>query len=181
MLISHTKIHGTPLASENGMATEAIRPVYARPSLERAREDPAERQFRRRLRLYQELTVRGGVALVIVAFQLAFAVEPPAFARCISLLALFGLFLNGPYFLAARNGRAFVAQAYVRMLVDVLLLSVGLYFAGGLAAAPFLGVYLLVMIYAGITFTSRACLTAIDRGGRLRDPVAHRRGPSGHE
>ena len=62
------------------MATEATRPVYARPSLERAREDPAERQFRRRLRLYQELTVRGGVALVIVAFQLAFPVEPPAFA-----------------------------------------------------------------------------------------------------
>ena len=46
------------------------------------------------------------------------------------------------------------------MLVDVLLLSVGLYFAGGLAAAHFLGVYLIVMIYAGITFTSRACLTA---------------------
>ena len=142
------------------MATETSRPVYARPSLERAHDDPAERQFRRRLRLYQELAVRGGVALVIVAFQLAFPVEPAAFARCISLLALFGLFLNGPYFLAARNGRAFVAQAYVRMLVDVLLLSVGLYFAGGLAAAHFLGVYLLVMIYAGITFSSRACLTA---------------------
>jgi two-component system cell cycle sensor histidine kinase/response regulator CckA len=142
------------------MAPEATRPVYGRPSLERAHEDPAERQFRRRLRLYQELTVRGGVALAIVAFQLAFAVEPPAFARYISLLALFGLFLNGPYFLAARSGRAFVAQAYVRMLVDVLLLSVGLYFAGGLAAAHFLGVYLIVMIYAGITFSSRACLTA---------------------
>ena len=142
------------------MAMEAPRPVYARPSLERAHADPAERQFRRRLRLYQELTVRGGVALLIVAFQLAFPVEPPAFSRCISLLALFGLFLNGPYFLAARNGRAFVAQAYIRMLVDVVLLSLGLYFAGGLAAAHFLGVYLIVMIYAGITFSSRACLTA---------------------
>jgi len=143
-----------------GMATEAPHPAHARPSLERAHDDPAERQFRRRLRLYQELAVRGGVALFIVAFQLAFPVEPPAFARCISLLALFGLFLNGPYFLAARNGRAFVAQAYVRMLVDVLLLSLGLYFAGGLAAAHFVGVYLIVMIYAGITFSSRACLTA---------------------
>src|SRR5437879_5518691 len=142
------------------MVTEASRPTYARPSLERAHDDPAERQFRRRLRLYQELTVRGGVALVIVAFQLVFPVEPAVIARCISLLAIFGLFLNGPYFLAARNGRAFRAQAYLRMLVDVLLLSAGLYFAGGLAAAHFLGVYLIVMIYAGITFTSRACLTA---------------------
>src|SRR5438445_13099879 len=127
------------------MATEASRPTYARPSLERAHDDPAERQFRRRLRLYQELTVRGGVALVIVAFQLVFPVEPAVIARCISLLALFGLFLSGPYFLAARNGRAFGAQAYVRRLVDVLRLRAGRYFAGGLAAAPFLGVCLLAI------------------------------------
>jgi len=132
----------------------------ARPSLERAHDDPAERHLGRRLRLYQELTVRGGVALVIVAFQLVFPVEPPVIARCISLLALFGLFLNGPYFLAARDERAFRAQAYVRMLVDVLLISTGLYFAGGLAAANFLGIYLVVIIYAGITFSSRACLAA---------------------
>ena len=132
----------------------------ARPSLERAHDDPAERQLGRRLRLYQELTVRGGVALVIVAFQLVFPVEPPVVARCISLLALFGLFLNGPYFLAARDERAFRAQAYVRMLGDILLISIGLYFAGGLAAAHFLGIYLVVIIYAGITFSSRACLAA---------------------
>ena len=142
------------------MVTDTSQPTYARPSLQRAHDDPADRQFRRRLRLYQELTVRGGVALVIVAFQLVFPVEPAAFSRCISLLALLGLFLNGPYFLAARNGQAFRAQAYVRMLIDVLLLSVGLYFAGGIAAAHFVGVYLIVMIYAGITFSTRACLTA---------------------
>src|SRR5207245_10175177 len=142
------------------MATEASRPTYARPSLERAHDDPAEKQFRRRLRLYQELTVRGGVALVIVAFQLVFPVEPAVIARCISLLAIFGLFLNGPYFLAARNGRAFRAQAYLRMLVAVLLLSAGLYFAGGSAAAHFLGVYLSGMIYAGIAFSRRACVLA---------------------
>jgi len=141
------------------MAAETSRPI-ARPSLERAQDDPAERQFGRRLRLYQELTVRGGVALFIVAFQLVFPVDPPVVARCITLLALLGLFLNGPYFLAARNGRAFRAQAHVRMLVDVLLISVGLYFAGGLAAAHFLGIYLIVMIFAGMTLSSRACLTA---------------------
>ncbi len=132
----------------------------ARPSLERTPDDQAERQFRHRLRLYQELTVRGAVALAIVVFQLVFPVEPPVVARCVSLLALFGLFLNGPYFLAARSGRAFRAQAYVRMLVDILLIAVGLYFAGGLAAAHFVGIYLIVIIYAGIMFSSRACLAA---------------------
>src|SRR5438093_2198965 len=150
------------------MVAETSRPV-ARPSLERAQDDPAERQFGRRLRLYQELTVRGGVALFVVTFQLVFPVDPPVVARCITLLALLGLFLNGPYFLAAGNGRAFRAQAYVRMLVDVLLISVGLYFAGGLAAAHCLGIYLIVMIYAGITFSSRACLaaTAAATGGSV--------------
>ena len=46
------------------------------------------------------------------------------------------------------------------MLVDVVLLSAGLYCAGGLAAAQYIGVYLIVAIYAGITFSSRACLLA---------------------
>ncbi|PYN75060.1 MAG: hypothetical protein DMD96_28720 [Candidatus Rokuibacteriota bacterium] len=135
-------------------------PNYARPSLERAQDDPASREFRRRLRLYEELTIRGLVALVIVAFQIGFPIEPAVVARRVSLIALVGLFLNGPYFLAARSGRAYRAQAYARMLVDILLLSIGLYLAGGLAAAQFLGVYLIVAIYAGITFSSRACVMA---------------------
>src|SRR6266849_4261034 len=46
------------------------------------------------------------------------------------------------------------------MLADILLMSLGLYVAGGLAAAQYLGVYLIVTIYAGITFSSRACLMA---------------------
>jgi two-component system cell cycle sensor histidine kinase/response regulator CckA len=133
---------------------------YARPSLQRAHDDPAARQVRRRQRLYQELAVRTGVALVIIAFEIVVPVERAAVSRSISLLALCGLVLNGAYYLAARSGRIERAQAYARMLVDVVLLSVGLYFAGGLAAAQFIGVYLIVAIYAGITFSSRACLMA---------------------
>jgi PAS domain S-box-containing protein len=133
---------------------------HARPSLQRAHDDPAARQVRRRQRLHQELAVRTGVALVIIAFQIVFSPQPESVSRCISLLALCGLLLNGVYYLAARSGRTERAQAYVRMLVDVVLLSVGLYFAGGLAAAQFIGVYLIVAIYAGITFSSRACLVA---------------------
>ena len=133
---------------------------YARPSLERAHDNPAARDLRRRQRLYQELAVRSGVSLVILAFQMVFPIEPEPIARRIALIALCGLFLNWPYYFAARSGRAYRAQAYARMLVDILLMSCGLYVAGGFAAAQYLGVYLIVTIYAGITFSSRACLMA---------------------
>ena len=133
---------------------------HARPSLERAYDNPAARDLRRRQRLYQELAVRGGVSLVILVFQIVFPIEPEAIARRIALIALCGLLLNGPYYLAARSGRSYRAQAYARMLADILLMSLGLYVAGGLAAAQYLGVYLIVTIYAGITFSSRACLMA---------------------
>ena len=133
---------------------------YARPLLERAYDNPAARDVRRRQRLYQELAVRGGVAFVILVFQIVFPIEPEAIARRIALIALCGLFLNWPYYLAARSGRGYRAQAYARMLADILLMSLGLYVAGGLAAAQYLGVYLIVTIYAGITFSSRACLMA---------------------
>ena len=133
---------------------------YARPLLERAYDNPAARDLRRRQRLYQELAVRGGVTFVILVFQIVFPIEPEAIARRIALIALCGLFLNWPYYLAARSGRGYRAQAYARMLADILLMSLGLYVAGGLAAAQYLGVYLIVTIYAGITFSSRACLMA---------------------
>ena len=133
---------------------------YARPLLERAYDTPAARDVRRRQRLYQELAVRGGVTFVILVFQIVFPIEPEAVARRIALIALCGLFLNWPYYLAARSGRGYRAQAYARMLADILLMSLGLYVAGGLAAAQYLGVYLIVTIYAGITFSSRACLMA---------------------
>ena len=51
-------------------------------------------------------------------------------------------------------------QAYGRMLLDIVLITVGLYSAGGLAAAPYLAVYALVPVYAGIIFSSAACLLA---------------------
>src|SRR5437867_9291466 len=102
-------------------------PNYARPSLERAQDDPASREFRRRLRLYEELTIRGLVALVIVAFQIGFPIEPAVVARRVSMIAPVGLFLHGPYFLAAQRGRAYRAQTSALLHVDSLLLSVGHY------------------------------------------------------
>jgi two-component system, cell cycle sensor histidine kinase and response regulator CckA len=95
-----------------------------------------------------------------VLFLIVFPIEPRDIAHRISLLALATLLLNGPYYLAARTGRGERVQAYARMLIDVLLLSVGLYLAGGVAAAPYLNVYLIVAVYAGITFSSTACVVA---------------------
>ena len=69
--------------------------------------------------------------------------------------ALFGFLLNGPYYLAARTGRWLRAQAFLRMCVDILLITLGLYSAGGLAAAPFIGVYAIIPVYAGIAFSRR--------------------------
>ncbi len=100
-------------------------------------------------------------ALFILAFQLLFHVSSTGERSAVVVLpALLGLALNGPYYLAARGGRWFRAQAYARMFVDILLISVGLYSAGGLGAAQYLGIYLIVTIYTGIVFSSAACVVA---------------------
>jgi PAS domain S-box-containing protein len=74
--------------------------------------------------------------------------------------ALFGLLVNGPYYLAAHTGRWLRGQALLRMCLDIVLITLGLYGAGGLAGAPFIGVYAIVAVYAGISFSSHAALLA---------------------
>src|SRR4029077_15228013 len=51
-------------------------------------------------------------------------------------------------------------QAYVRMLGDVAITTVGLYGAGGLGAAQYIGVYTIVPIYTAFVFSTRACVVA---------------------
>jgi signal transduction histidine kinase len=68
--------------------------------------------------------------------------------------------LTGPFYLAARTQRAVRLQAFVRMLADVALLTVGLLGAGGAAAAPYVAVYAIVPLYVGIVGSSTACLVA---------------------
>ena len=76
------------------------------------------------------------------------------------LTALICLLANVVYFAAARLASGARLQAYVRMVIDVELITLGLYGAGGLAAAPYLGVYAVVPVFAGLVFSSRACLLA---------------------
>src|SRR2546423_8836170 len=124
------------------------------------REDavPGGRHHRR---LIQELAVRASVSLAVLVFDIIFDVTTAGGGNRIArIAALIGLVVNVVYYAAARTAPGARAQAYVRMFIDVELITLGLYGAGGLAAAPYLGVYAVVPVYAGLVFSSRACLLA---------------------
>jgi signal transduction histidine kinase len=115
---------------------------------------------RRGGRLRQEIAARATVAVLALIFNELLAFDHEA-ASVIRFTALIGLGVNVPYLLAVRTGRALHAQAYLRILVDVALTTGGLYGAGGLAAAPYLGVYAIVPVYAAIVFSSLAGVLAV--------------------
>ena len=127
---------------------------------EHVTDDPPRRDARvtttQRERLRHELTIRAALGLLILLFD-QFAGEPHQGVR---LTALAALLVNVPYYLAGRTGRSLYAQAYVRICGDVALITFGIFAAGGLAAAAYIGVYALVPVYAGIAFSSSACITA---------------------
>jgi signal transduction histidine kinase len=104
--------------------------------------------------------VRSAVCILVLLFN-ELGDFPPEMTSVIRLTALIGLALNGPYLLAMRMGWALRAQAYLRILVDVALITGGLYGAGGLGAAPYLVIYAVVPVYAAIVFSSLACVLAV--------------------
>jgi signal transduction histidine kinase len=115
---------------------------------------------RHQRQLIQELIVRASVSLAILLFDVFFQVGTGGGNRVVRMTALAGLVLNAVYLAAARFLPGARGQAYVRMIIDVELITLGLYGAGGLAAAPYLGVYAVVLVFAGLAFSSRACLLA---------------------
>ena len=135
------------------------RPIGLRALSPTLNEVAVSRDRRRRLR--HELAIRGALSLIIIVFHVVFSggVGGPA-GEILLATALVGLLLNGPYYLAARAGHWSRSQAYGRMTIDVLLITFGLYSAGGLSAARYLAIYLIVPIYTGIVFSSAACLVA---------------------
>ena len=120
---------------------------------------PPEAAERRRRRVRQELAVRVTVTALLLLFNEAVAADH-VMSSIIRLTAFIGLVLNVPYYLVVRTGVALRAQAYVRMLVDVALITIGLYGAGGLGAAQYIGLYTIVPIYTAFVFSSRACVVA---------------------
>lgn len=124
-------------------------------------DETAERRERRRRRLFQELALRASVALLILLFDRVYVTvtaydEPSLLSRT----ALAVLLLNVPYWLLGRAGRWGRTQAYGRMLLDVAFITLGLGAAGGLAAAPFIGVYVVVPAYVGLVLSRTAALVA---------------------
>jgi len=123
-----------------------------------ARKEAALRK-RQRL-LNQEIAVRVGVCMLVLVSTVLFALAGEM-ASVIRLTALIGLIVNVPYVIAARRGAARREQAYVRLIVDVGLTTAGLYGAGGLAAAPYIGIYAVAPVFAAIVFSRAACLLAV--------------------
>jgi len=121
-------------------------------------DDAGVRARPRHRRLLQELAIRGSVSLLVLIFNEVLGIG--AVSPVIRFTGLLGLLSNGPYYLAARTGLWPRGQAFGRMLADIVFLTVGLYSAGGLAAARYLGVYAIVPVYAGIVFSGGACLVA---------------------
>jgi signal transduction histidine kinase len=111
-------------------------------------------------RLRQEFLVRGAVCVLVLLFN-ELADFHHEMTSVIRLTALIGLGINVPYLLAMRTGWALRAQAYLRIFVDVALITAGLYGAGGLGAAPYLVIYAVVPVYAAIVFSSLACVLAV--------------------
>jgi signal transduction histidine kinase len=114
----------------------------------------------RRARVRQELVVRLTVASLVLAFAELVTLEPQT-ASVIRATSLLALGLNGPYMLAIGTGRALHTQAYARMLIDVALMTAGLYGAGGLGAAQYIAIYTVVPVYTAIVFSSLACVLAV--------------------
>jgi two-component system, NtrC family, sensor histidine kinase HydH len=169
--------NGVRFATKRGIVTEGLpfllSPSEAPPPSPRPSSEPHavadiaavpvraedEERPRRKRALRQELIVRLLVGALILLFNEVFTVA--AHARgVIRVAALIALALNLPYFLAAQTGVAVRAQAYVRMCLDILFITAGLYAAGGMAAAQYLAAYTIVAVYTGMMFSGRACLIA---------------------
>jgi len=149
-----------PAAATDAPAV-SVRPLHSVPApraLEPSLPAPQAGERRRR-RQRQEFAVRVAVTSLLLLFNEAVASDH-MMSSIIRLTAFIGLVLNVPYYVLIRTGVGLRVQAYVRMLVDVALTTVGLYGAGGLAAAQYIGVYTIVPIYTAFVFSSRACVVA---------------------
>jgi signal transduction histidine kinase len=123
-------------------------------------ERPADGAERRRRGLRQEFGARIAVSAVVLFFNEVFTLGYET-SSVIRLTALIGLGLNVLYLAAIRTGHALRAQAYFRTLMDVGLITAGLYGAGGLGAAQYIGIHAIVPVYAAIVFSSLACALAV--------------------
>jgi signal transduction histidine kinase len=116
---------------------------------------------RRHTRLVQELIVRGSVAAAVLVFDRVYHLASGGRGnRGVAAVAMALLALNLFYYLAAGTGAGARLQAYLRMFVDIVLITVGMAAVGGVAAGQYLSIYAIIPIYAGLVLSSTACLVA---------------------
>jgi signal transduction histidine kinase/CheY-like chemotaxis protein len=116
---------------------------------------------RRRDAVVLELAARTFLAVSILVYgQFHGLLSSVPMSRVVQWCAVLAIVLNAPYYLIARTGRWRLGQAYVRLAGDLIIVTGGLYGAGGLQAAPYVGVYTPVVLSAGFTIAGRASMIA---------------------
>src|SRR5207237_10359003 len=100
---------------------------------------------------------RTSVGLAVLLFNVAESLtgDVNPFIRAVAYLALL---LNVPYYVCARLAWRRRLQAYARMIGDVSLVSLGLWGAGGLAAAAYIRRYSIGPRRVRSTPSARPCL-----------------------
>jgi signal transduction histidine kinase len=132
--------------------------LVVRPRRSPSPDDAVYRQRRHLTRARKEFLVRSAVTLFLLACAEGLDVGSTRGEPIIRMAIGLGVLLNVPFYLLARTDTASRLTAHVRMLTDIALVTVLLYGAGGPAAAPYLIVYTLVPVYAGVMLSAAACL-----------------------
>ena len=111
------------------------------------------------VKLRTEIALRGTVAFLILLFTETFGAGSLGPGEgALRVLMLLTLGLNLLYYPLARTGWHPRRQAHGRMLVDITLITVGMYDAGGIGAAQGLGVYVIVPVYAALSLSPVAAV-----------------------
>src|SRR5688572_869910 len=100
------------------------------------------RPWRQKRGLLNEIVVRASVAILIFIFYEALG--PGLADPLVPAITAVAVLINVPYYLLWRTRWRPVAQAYGRMIVDIVLITLGLYCSGGLAAAAYVSIYAVV-------------------------------------
>jgi len=97
------------------------------------------------------------VLLFLLAFLLWVSGRRDIPLLWIGLLSVFEMLVNIPYYFLSRRTTHLRRHFYRNMTIDVLVITIAIYFLGGLQSGFFLILYPVVIIYAGVVLSFRDC------------------------
>jgi len=112
------------------------------------------------VRLGYELAVRAALATLV--FVLDQFIGLSTGRSLIPGVCLVAAALNLPYYWLGRRDQGSRGQAYLRMLLDIVMITVVFGDLGGVDAAALLAVYAIVPLYYGLAFSSTSALVATE-------------------